>query len=78
MPIYHGCPNIGEFFDMNGVLTFSTQSELDNILNNLSKDKYESMLESIKANFNNVTENFVLHNDSLYELHLKKIIQNRR
>ena len=24
------------------------------------------------------TENFVLHNDSLYELHFKKIIEDRR
>jgi len=76
VPIYHGCPNIGEFFDMGGVLTFSTQEELDNILNNLSEEKYNSMLYSIKQNFKNATENFVLHNDSLYELNLKKIIED--
>jgi len=78
VPIYHGCPNIGEFFDMSGVLTFSTQEELDDILNNLSEEKYNSMLDSVKVNFKHVTENFVLHNNSLYELHFKKIIEDRR
>ena len=78
VPIYHGCPNINEYFDMNGVLTFSTQEELDNILDNLSEEKYKSMLNSVKLNFKNTTENFVLHNDSLYELHFKHIIENRR
>ena len=74
VPIYHGCPNIGDFFDMNGILTFSTQEELDDILDSLSEDKYKSMYESVKNNFNIAKEKFVLHHDSLYELHFKHIL----
>ena len=76
VPIYYGCPNIDEFFDMDGILTFSNQSELDDILSNLSKEKYNSMLDSVKNNFSLATDKFVLHNDSLYTLHLKDIILN--
>jgi len=74
VPIYHGCPNIGAYFDMDGIFTFSTQEELDSILNNLSKKTYDSMFESVKRNFQIATENFVLHHDSLYDLHLKHIL----
>jgi len=34
------------------------------------------MLEYAKANYKKAVENFVLDNDSLYELHLKNIIKN--
>ena len=74
VPIYYGCPNISEFFDMNGILTFTNQNELDEILNNLSQEKYNSMFDSVKNNFDIATKNFVLHNDSLYTLHLEKIL----
>ena len=76
VPIYYGCPNIDKFFDIRGVLTFTTQEELDNILDNLSEEKYNSMLEYINYNFNKCVSDMVLHNDSLYDLHLKQIIND--
>lgn len=76
IPIYYGCPNISKFFDIRGILTFNTQKELDNILDNLNEEKYNLMLEYAKANYKKAVENFVLDNDSLYELHLKNIIKN--
>lgn len=75
IPIYYGCPNIGEFFDLRGILTFNTQEELDNILDNLNEEKYNSMLKYANANYNTALKSFVLDNDSLYELHLKNIIK---
>ena len=41
IPICYGCPNIGEFFDMNGIITFQTVDELIGICNNLSWHNYE-------------------------------------
>ena len=76
IPIYYGCPNISKFFDTRGILTFNTQKELDNILDNLNEEKYNLMLEYARANYKKAVENFVLDNDSLYELHLKNIIKN--
>tara|TARA_R110001592_G_scaffold71981_3_gene219688 strand:- start:6478 stop:8175 length:1698 start_codon:yes stop_codon:yes gene_type:complete len=76
IPIYYGCPNIDKFFDTRGILTFNTQNELDDILDNLNEEKYNSMLKYAKANYEKAKKEFVLDNDSLYELHLKDIINN--
>ena len=35
LPIYWGCPNIGEFYDKRGIITFETTEELINIINGL-------------------------------------------
>ena len=51
VPIYWGCPNIGDFFDTRGILTFETDEELLEILNNLSEEKYLNMLEYAKKNY---------------------------
>lgn len=76
IPIYYGCPNIDQFFDIRGILTFNTQEELDNILDNLNEKKYNSMLKYAKINYEKAVKKFVLDNDSLYELHLKNIIKD--
>lgn len=46
VPIFWGCPNIGEYFDTNGMEIFNTIDELDYILNNLKPyDHYEPFFE---------------------------------
>ena len=51
IPIYWGCPSIGDFFDTKGMLIFNTLDELDSIMTNLNEELYISKLESIKHNF---------------------------
>ena len=51
IPIYWGCPSIGEFFDQEGILTFDTIEDLKIILNSLNKDLYETKKTHIKNNF---------------------------
>ena len=75
VPIYHGCPNIGEFFDMDGILTFSTQDELDNILKSLSEEKYNSMKVAIENNYKKCLDLCILHNDDLYDKFFESIIK---
>ena len=50
IPIYWGCPNIGEFFDPNGIISFNTIEELDNIIPTLNDEFYNSKLEFVKQN----------------------------
>jgi hypothetical protein len=52
IPIYWGCPSIGNYFDPNGILQFDSISELNDILNNLSEDQYNKMLPYVHINFN--------------------------
>ena len=75
IPIYHGCTHIGEFFDERGILSFQTQEELDAIINSLSLEKYNSMLEYAKINYDKCYK-WPLNNDMLYDKYYKKIIEN--
>ena len=50
--IYRGCPNIGEFFDINGIITFDTEIELIDILKDLIEEDYWGRKQSIETNYN--------------------------
>jgi glycosyltransferase involved in cell wall biosynthesis len=73
IPIYKGCPNIGDFFDKNGIITFNNKEELSEILCNLSHEIYESKLDSIKRNYELALE-WRWDNDIYFEKYLKNII----
>jgi hypothetical protein len=51
LPIYWGCPNLGEYFNMDGVITFQTVDELISIINKLTPEFYESKKEAMEENF---------------------------
>ena len=37
IPIYWGCPNIGEYFNTDGIISFNSLEELKDILDNLEE-----------------------------------------
>ena len=51
LPIYWGAPNIGEFWNEKGIITFEDENDLVNILNNLTKEDYTQRLEAIEENY---------------------------
>jgi hypothetical protein len=51
IPIYWGCPNIGEFYDERGIIRFNTISELIEIVNNLTPELYYEMKPYIENNY---------------------------
>lgn len=51
IPIYWGCPNISEFFDMRGVIQFNQYMELVDILHVLNGSYYDNNIESVNENF---------------------------
>lgn len=50
LPIYYGCPNIHEFFDGSGIITFNTVDELIHICNTITPDDYFARFSSIEHN----------------------------
>jgi hypothetical protein len=52
IPIYMGCPNIGDFYDDAGIIKFNTKDELSNILDSLDSIDYSSFAESVEKNYN--------------------------
>ena len=54
VPIYYGCPNISDYYDMGGIFKFETGEQLVNILRNLSSELYDKMRTSIDENYKRV------------------------
>lgn len=50
VPIYWGCPSIGDFFDTRGFIIWDGVSELDDILKTISFEKYNEMMPYIIKN----------------------------
>ena len=51
IPIYWGCPNIEEFFDVRGMYIVKNEDEAINIINNLTEEDYYSKKEYIEKNY---------------------------
>jgi hypothetical protein len=51
VPLYWGCPNIGEYFDERGIIRYNDVNELVNICNNLTPEMYENMLPFVEENW---------------------------
>jgi len=66
IPIYWGCPSIGDFFNTDGMLIFDSIDELENILNNCNEDLYNSKLDVIRENFDKC-KNFLLPDEHVYK-----------
>ena len=67
IPIYWGCPNLDSYFNLDGIITFNTLDELNNILPTLDDELYNSKIDTIKQNLEkskeyNVTEDWIYKN----------------
>ena len=51
IPIYWGCDVVNDVFNPDGILTFSSLSELSDILDNISPRDYEGRMDAIEDNF---------------------------
>lgn len=66
VPIYWGCPNIGEFFDMRGIISINntdvlkegatTAMKIVEVLNTITTETYEQMLPFIEENYDRAKE----------------------
>ena len=59
VPIYFGCPNIGDFFDTRGMIIIEDPNNIDKIIKNINKltpETYEQMLPYIEENYNRAKE----------------------
>jgi len=77
IPIYWGAPNVGEYFDDEGILPFSSLSDLERILNTLSSEEYTELEEAIEKNYNLARNYMCFHSrvDKEISLHLERSIR---
>jgi len=72
IPVYWGCPNISDYFDMDGIIAFNTLEELEKLLPTLTKELYESKLKAIKKNIE-LSKDYCITEDWLYENVFKQL-----
>jgi len=71
IPIYHGCSNIGNFFNKKGIITFSSLEDLLNKVSLLNENIYSSKLDVIEENYQKALEYFDFHKrvDNIIKTH---------
>ena len=62
VPIYYGCPNLGDWFNMDGVIVFHDLEELECIMKHLDADKYDWRQSAIEENYE-IAKQFHSEND---------------
>jgi hypothetical protein len=67
IPVYYGSPDIGDFFDKNGIIIL----EDDFDINSLTEELYISKKDSIKNNFEKSLEYNIIE-DLIYKLIFRK------
>lgn len=68
IPIYWGCPNIGDFFNMDGILFFNNELELIKILDNLNEFDYTKRIKAIEENYKIAYEKYGFFFDRVIDL----------
>jgi hypothetical protein len=67
IPIYWGSPTVSDFFDMDGIITWTTVAELKAILSRESSDQdYQDRLHAVRNNFD-AFRGFVCAEDWIFE-----------
>lgn len=75
VPIYWGCPRIGDFFDLNGIIIFDSAEELDAILRGISNEDYQSRMFAIKYNLKKA-EQYLSFEKYIYEFLISSKIKD--
>jgi hypothetical protein len=65
VPVYLGSPDIGDYFNIDGIIQLTEESDISD----LSRELYESKLEAIKDNFKRMQQ-YKIPEDWLYKIYL--------
>ena len=61
IPILWGAPNIGEYFNTDGIIIFNTIEELKDILDNLDEKFYDDRVDVLEENYERSKEYWDFH-----------------
>lgn len=71
IPIYWGCPNIGDFFDERGMIILDSEEDFVSLVNNLTEEDYYSRKKYMEDNYNRAVyyaEIFMRINNTIAEI----------
>jgi len=66
VPIYWGVENIGDFFDIRGIVQVKSKEDIVNAIDNLTEEDYVRMLPYVKLNFQEAMK-YEYFENSVYE-----------
>lgn len=66
IPIYWGCPSIGDFFDIRGFIIIDNIDDLKNVINNISEETYKEKLKYVEHNFIE-SKKYILPDNLIYK-----------
>lgn len=67
VPIYWGCPNVSDFFDIRGIVKVNTVEEIVEAVNTLTEDDYNRMIPYVQKNYE-LAQKYTYLEDQIYEL----------
>jgi len=73
IPIYYGCPNIGDWFNLDGIFIVNNLDDIVNSCNSLNENTYQEKINAIEDNFERV-QKYLTIDDRLISK-IQKIIQ---
>jgi hypothetical protein len=78
IPVYWGCPNIGDFFDKNGIIHLSTNdaAQIIDVINSLTEIDYLRRIKSVEENYKramNVSNDYEHENGRCLMLQMSKL-----
>lgn len=68
IPIYYGIKNIGDFFNINGIIILDDKFKIED----LSFELYNSKIDSVKENLN-ISKNLLVAEDYIYVNYISKV-----
>lgn len=71
IPIYWGCPSIGDFFNTKGFILVDGVTDIGEALNKLTPELYESMRPHIEENFKK-SKQYILGENKIYNEYISK------
>lgn len=74
IPVYNGCDNIGDYFDVDGMIRFNTLQELGSIIPTLTDKLYYDMRKPHSANLDIVLKDYYTNEDWLYLKYVQDLI----
>ena len=73
VPIYWGCPNIGDFFDARGMIIVDSETDVVEVCNNITSETYEEMKPFVDENYKRAREYARPFSDRVKEEILREI-----
>lgn len=71
IPILWGLPNVGDYFNTDGIISFDTIEELDEILTNLTPDDYIKRADAMIENFE-LAKKYLCTDDMIADIFIEK------